>query len=308
MTPFLSRERACAAAVAFATGTLATLAVGVPTAGAHYFGSTPKNDVVSAATNYNNCSSKLTTNKLAGLMLSIPWHEVTGRNVSLTPSPMTMGRADNDADLYYNRNTSGSTRRAFWHPGIGVWQLDDAGMGSRGSFGKFDTYNAAIIVAQHISSRYCSNSSLSSVFAPWVACNGGYCATTFSQVYSPSSNTLTHLNLDSTVGRYGGSAARTCKFTGQTATFTCYYVNYNNAQGHTGWVYNINGTPPLALPYYVFRQNVNSTSYEVRVWIRADTGFGSNVGARRVYGANSRNGLSWGTINICDTTAGRGSC
>lgn len=289
---------------------LAALAADAAPASAHYFGSTPLDDVLSTAANYNNCSSRLTRNRLAALMLAIPWHEVTGHDVSLTPSPMTMGRADNDTDLYYNRQTTASTRRAFWHPGVGLWQLDDIGMGSRASFGKFDSYNSGIVVAQNISSRYCSNSSLSYVFAPWYGCNSSYCANTFSTIYVASTDSLTHMNRNTSVGRLGGSSSRSCRFAGSTSTFTCYYVNYNNAQGYTGsWVYNVNGTPPLALPFYVFRQNVNTTSYEWRVWIRPDTGFGSTLSAKRAYGASSRDGLAWSSsVGLCDVTYNRGNC
>jgi hypothetical protein len=224
-----------------------------------------------------------------------------------------MGRYDDGTNLYYQGDVYGSYRRAFWHPGIGAWQLDDGGLGTSMSYGRFDTYYSSNQVADVMSSRYCgSGGDLSYVFAPWVACgsNGSNCSQiTLPKIYDQPSDSLMDMSRDYSVGRYGGSDARTCRFEGEIATFTCYYVNYANAQGYTGsWVFNINGTPPLALPYYVFKQVVGGVSYEWRYWMSNDTGFGFNIVGRRTYGANSRNGLTWSNVGLCDVTASRGSC
>jgi hypothetical protein len=183
-------------------------------------------------------------------------------------------------------------------------------MGKDMSYGRFDTYYSSDQVADVISSTYCqSNGDLRKVFAPWVACNGGGCQHTFELIYNKQSDSLMDLTRDSSVGRYGGSDVRTCRFEGTTTTFICYYVNYENAQGHTGsWVYSEDETPPLALPYYVFQQIVGGVSYEWRYWMLNDTGFGFNIAGRRTYGANSRDGLTWFNVELCDITYSRGSC
>lgn len=92
--------------------------------------------------------------------------------------------------------------------------------------------------------------------------------------------------------------------------FPCHYVDYRKAQGNTWWVSNINGSPPLTLPFYVFRQQTSSSDiFEVRYWMRADTGFPFDIQARRRYGVNSRSGLAWTRpSSLCDVTARRGNC
>ncbi len=272
-------------------------------AAVHEFGNAPLQDVLNASAKYTQypygCST-LTTNKLAALVLSPTWWEVTGANATYAPSPMTMGRYDFNTtnlyypDLFYQSNVYGSNRRAFWHPGIGAWQLDDGGLGTSMSYGRFDTYYSSSQVADTMSSRYCNNSgALKYVFAPWVACgtDGINCQNTFNKIYDSSSDSLIDVYQDPNVGTYGGSVPRTCRFGSDTATFTCYYVNYTNAQGYTGsWVFPAseqpcdqdNNTAPLASPYYVFKHvDVYGNSYEYRYWMSDDTCFGFNIAAYR---------------------------
>lgn len=42
---------------------------------------------------------------------------------------MTMSRGDRDLNLY-SFDTRDWQERAFWHPGVGMWQLDDIGLGA----------------------------------------------------------------------------------------------------------------------------------------------------------------------------------
>jgi hypothetical protein len=274
------------------------------------FGDEPLTDVLLAAQQNNNCTSLLTTNRLAALVLTVTWPEVTGNITTLTPSPMTMGRADNSTALYYQGLTNGPYRRAFWHPGMGAWQMDDIGLGSRMAVEKFNTANASAQAASTISSRYCTTATLDYALAPWVACktSTGNCTTIFNGLFQ-SPNTFISPTRDATTTRLGGVKARTCQRPGSTATFPCWYVNYNNAEGYKGtWVYAFDATPPLSHPFYIFSETISGTTYEWRHWLSADTGYDIDIAAKRTYGVNSRSGMVWSTGGLCDLTAARGAC
>ena len=75
------------------------------------------------------CTSRavdpLTIDKLSALMLAVPVHELPYSS----PSPMFLGRSDNlyqnDENIWlYSNKTREVERRAHWHPGVGLWQLD----------------------------------------------------------------------------------------------------------------------------------------------------------------------------------------
>jgi hypothetical protein len=59
---------------------------------------------------------------------------------------MTMGRSDTATNLYESNNKSSTPyRQAFWHQGVGMYQLDSTGVGK--------PYNAAQRVSSLTSSR-----------------------------------------------------------------------------------------------------------------------------------------------------------
>ena len=99
------------------------------------------------------------------------------------------------------------------------------------------------------------------------------------------------------------------------------------AQGYTGsFIYSPDATPPLAKPFYVFKQwpdGSDGNSYKWRYWMAEDTGFGQDFAARRKYGTYSKNQLCWisasgstpascnlpaSSLGLCDVTASRGAC
>jgi hypothetical protein len=162
------------------------VAIDCRSAAAHSFGLQPLNDVIAAATTDNNCASQLSTNKLVAMMLSVTWWEVTGADASEAPAPMTLSRWDTGwPGLFFNSDIATPYRRSFWHPGIGMWQLDDIGLGTDLSYGRFDTYYSSITVADFMSRRYCAvNGNVDMVFYPtWFACANGNCLTTFNRLY-----------------------------------------------------------------------------------------------------------------------------
>ncbi|HYF46925.1 MAG TPA: hypothetical protein VD926_11985, partial [Acidimicrobiales bacterium] len=135
-----------ALAAVLAAGTAAPASAG-PT-----FGSEPLDDVRHWAAEEARCG--LTPNKLTALMLA-PVFPETGAPSGTSPSPMTLSRWDDQPGLHSFGTTSGQPR-AFWHPGVGVWQLDASGMGSRLTAAQgIDTFVAARHVAATIAARWC---------------------------------------------------------------------------------------------------------------------------------------------------------
>ncbi len=92
----------------------------------------------------------------------------------------------------------------------------------------------------------------------------------------------------------------------------CSYVNYNNAQGHTGsWVPNGTGPAPLAYPYYVITQRIGDQFYERRIWLTDDTPYATTLTDHLRAGLTQRSQLRYTTsLRMCDLTAvpPRGDC
>ena len=97
-----------------------------PAAAGRTFGDDPLDDVLHWAAEERRCG--LTTNKLAALMLA-PTYPETGTPTGQAPAPMTLSRWDNQAGLHSFATVAGQPR-AFWHPGVGMWQFDSAGLGA----------------------------------------------------------------------------------------------------------------------------------------------------------------------------------
>jgi hypothetical protein len=274
------------------------------------FGQGPFADAMNAAARNNQCTAFLTTNQLAAMMLSVTWPEDTGNSTALTPSPMTLGRADTSTYLYYQNSVNGANRRAFWHAGVGIWQLDDSGLGTNIGEGRFDAAASSAIVAAEVSRRYCSSKSFDTAVGPWAACKRtpGICQQIYNTLLSLP---LQNIDQDSSTTSLGGAQSRTCIRAGAAGSFPCYYVNPANAQGYTGsWRGGADNTPPLSWPFYVYTETNGSTKYEWRHWLSTDsTGTSpTNIAARRTYGADSRSGLQWSITPLCDITAQRGAC
>ncbi len=134
-----------------------------------------------------------TANRIAAIMLSIPlwevprswWIDDNGDDerqddefyVQRDPgrSPMALSRKDRERALY---PPAGSPQRAFWHPGVGLWQLDDP----RTDFRRLNHAERAEIhiggraVADHLVGALCGVSEsamrdeINMALSPWKAC------------------------------------------------------------------------------------------------------------------------------------------
>lgn len=280
---------------------------------AYSFSSSGYTAVENAASIYYS-GSGLTRNELVALMLSVTWPE-TGANNTGTPSPMTLSRADNSSGLwsFKNKTSTNKEKRAFWHPGIGVFQLDSAGMGAQlGIHERINIATAAPVVANHIVTKYKKNPSntkqsrRAEAWAQWYACNNNKCENIFNSIYNSTTDKVT-VTKDTSVSSTGGMITRSCNIIGSSATFSCYEINPANAQGYT---YFSSFTPegsltsstsPLTSPLITFVLNGS----EERYWFKERTGYSRDIRASRPISQNARTYLTWRDLrDICVS----GSC
>lgn len=141
-----------------------------------YFGRDPFNAVLAAATSANRtCTSPprtISAEGLAALVLAPVFKESSAATTAdSAPSPMTLSRYDewtgtyststtnSDANygLYAFRNPYTAYLRAYWHPGIGIWQYDSAGVGA--PFTAIERMNVNVVApdaAAGMVARYCN--------------------------------------------------------------------------------------------------------------------------------------------------------
>ncbi len=298
---------------------VATMVLGIPAASAHTFGSVPYSDTLGAADAYDNECTQLTKNDLT-LMLLAPTYPETGAPSSQAPSPMTLSRGDDQVSLH-SFGSGSSYKRAFWHPGVGAWQMDSAGLGAPNDARKrVSTWYSSRDAADEMATRYClrrnqgysAASARDYAWGPWYGCDAGSCETFFNG-HRTSGGGITGIYTTSSVERYGGVQWRTCSIFGNGSTFTCWYVKPANAQGYNGFAVWTpldggtagSGTSPITHPFYTY----TSSNKEYRYWFTEDTGYGQRIFATRTLGTNARGGLTWYTwYNLCDRSYWRGNC
>jgi hypothetical protein len=272
-----------------------------PAAASRAFGDDPLDDVLHWAAEERRCG--LTTNKLAALMLA-PTYPETGTPMGQAPAPMTLSRWDNQAGLH-SFATVAAQPRAFWHPGVGMWQFDSAGLGAPFTAAQsIDTFVVSAQTAATMASRWCTDPSLAYVWAPWFGCGTSTCRTIFDAVYRRATDRLVGVTRDADVSSRGGMTRHTCTGPAQPEAFTCWRVDPALAQGYAGFTASGFGPAPLTAPFFVYAAN----GKEYRHWLRADTGYRRGVWASRPLGANARTSLTWhrgdGLVDLGAGTAG----
>lgn len=304
--PFLG---VCVLVVLLAGTLLVTVGMARP-ASAQQYGQGPLDAVRAAAA--ANASCGLTADQLAAIMMT-PTYPETGGTV---PSPMTLSRYDDNAALYAFGTRSTPYIRAFWSPGVGMWQFDSAGGWNLTAASAIDAVSSAQQAASTIAYRWCNAPSSKTVDAPtrrqyawgpWYACAVG---TTCESIYNSLlvNGTLT-ASAVAGVDRYGGMVQRSCDVAGLGTGLTCWYVDPARAQGSNGWTQwpyvAGSGSTPLTAPFY----DIEANGREYRYWISADTGYDADVVASKPVTADARTSLSWskGAL-LCDVTTARGSC
>lgn len=325
-----------------------TVTSGTRAAGTRYFGRGPWNAIVAAAGSVGR-PCRISTDGMAALVVAPVFKESgAGTSASTAPAPMTLSRYDEwsgvrsetsnqnaNYGLYAFRDPTTPYKRAFWHPGIGIWQYDSAGVGaSFTAVERMDTSVVATDVAAGMGARYCNPStSLTghgapfsdlerryAAWSPW-----GYPCTLCEQEFQNMTSTSTdfaNLSLVDGISAQGGVQARTCTLIGVAGTVQCWYVDPSVGviEGDTGWARTTpldGGSPtstptPLAEAFYV----VDRGTTEERHWLRADTGYAIDISGSRQIGKNERprsnqtgSGVTWkSSTGLCDVTTGRGAC
>ncbi|WP_129668025.1 hypothetical protein [Phytoactinopolyspora endophytica] len=258
-------------------------------------------DAAGRAANQAGCS--ISKKNATALVTAMTWPESSPSGAA--PSPMTLSRYDNQTSLGDPKKRAPGL---WFHPGIGMWQLDSAGLGTDFTAAQaIDSKHAAERMAPYIVNKYCARRNNGDTpkqarvraWSDWVACRQGACENT----YQRARNGITAVD---GVGRYGGAKMRTCWY--QDAARDCLFVDPSNAQGAAWWTAPGGGRSPVAAPFYVLRLG-GSNPTEVRYWLSQDSGASTDVEARRPFGVNARNGLRWSTgPGICDLSTWRGDC
>lgn len=280
------------------------LAAAMPAAAQYSFGGEPLDDVILWADEklVEYGIADLTANELAAVMLA-PVYPETGAGTRGAPSPMTMSRWDYRSALLWAFGDPESTyRRAFFHPGIGMWQFDSAGLGAPASADFFiGSYTAAYAAADEMARRWRNSTGTPQerrdyVWRPWNACRSGICETIFNILYDPTTDTL-NVARDENVTRYGGAVWRVCAYaSAPEEIFDCLEVDPTVAEGvRSSWQQQphvgnpVSGPSPLTLLYYVFTES----GEERRHWLAQLTEYDIHISVARPLGRNARTSNVW---------------
>lgn len=316
---------AAATCLAIALGLLAPVAFAAPAPAARPVGSQPLQDVVAAADAAARSDCGLTGPRVAAMMLSVVYHE-TGAIGSVAPSPMTLSRFDVNAGLFAFNDPNTAYRRAYFNPGVGMWQFDSAGLGQPHAASYYmNTATGAPAAAAAIVSRWCTAwaqpgtypddlARRAYVWAPWNACKptagypNGRCEVVYGEIFDGTS--LVNLDQQQAVSRTGGMQARRCQNRTTGAVVDCFWVDTALAEGYgagsVAWANpNSSSGSPLTAPFYVYEQG----GFEYRHWLAADTGYPGDITAARPLNRNARGNLRWSSgPGVCDLTLNRGAC
>lgn len=288
------------------------------------FGATPLSDVQSAAqTNLTN-SGLSHKNELSAIIIAPTYPEIGDpSNLDKTPLPMALGRSDTPISNGYNLWVDGQTgynqransnapyRRVHWSAGVGLWQLDGAGLGQGYSLKQaIYTDTAASKVAERMADLYRNKTGTAAqkraaAWKHWHACGstGSTCETIFQSIYNSTNQSL-NITTTSSVTRSGGLVTKSCKNGPQPyhVSFTCYKYDVANVEGSSTdrnvfWLNaNHNGgtnTQPLPHVFYSYIEN----NKEYRHWLTANTGYTMSRYANWDMNSNPRGSVNWFTVS-----------
>ena len=252
------------------------------------------------------CTSRavdpLTIDKLSALMLAVPVHELRRSS----PSPMFLGRSDNleqnDQNIWlYSNKTLLDERRAHWHAGVGLWQLDPwPPVRALNHAERADIAIGGAEVAAHIRDEYCEHSGEplwnQDVFEPWLGCrdeptdgrqNRDLCEATYRDIYDATGDWMWVIATEGSQSD-GGVQDRLCMWSSQMPPahergFGCFLydpdrhegdMDVANAKG-TDSAANPNGFTPLAVAFISLTNPVETTHAETKyaVFPAAHTGY-----------------------------------
>ena len=287
-------------------------------------------DGIRAAVAATPRSCALSDDELTALVMAPIFKEVSmAETPEAAPSPMTLSRWDewsgtmsgsNNLDanygLYAFRDPNTPYKRAYWTPGVGIFQYDVAGVGK--PFTAAEMMNVQFIagdVAAGMANRYCaaggdSYTNRAAAWQPWSGLGGvAKSEALFQEMVGLDRVPFSTIGLVDGIENTGGMRTHTCLLGGVPTP--CDFVDPAAAQGANWWA-NANidggqiaaGEAPLTAPFYVVKRN----GYEERHWLASDTGYDTNISARRPIGLNARpmdaepgSGLEWiAGSDLCD--------
>lgn len=282
---------------------------------------------------------KLTDRHLTALVMAPIFKEVSmAETPDEVPSPMTLSRWDEwtgirsgstnlnaNYGLYAFRDPQGTPyRRAYWHPGVGIFQYDPAGVGA--PYTAAEMMNVEYItrdVAAGMAQRYCASGGdraqrRAAAWQPWAVLGGiAKSEALFQEMVGGKVAPFSRIGLIDGVENTGGMIKRKCLSRGKPVT--CWYIDPRRAQGSRWWATEDPGggavgtdMAPLTTPFYVVERN----GFEERHWLSEDTGYRIDIRARRRLGQNARpvdgepgSGLKWvDSSSLCDPTRPKMGC
>ncbi|MGH9112108.1 MAG: hypothetical protein ACRDZN_07420 [Acidimicrobiales bacterium] len=274
----------------------------------------------------------ITDNDLTAMVMAPVFKEVSmAETPDAVPSPMTLSRYDEwtgvrsgssnlnaNYGLYAFWDPYGTPyKRAYWAPGIGVFQYDPAGVGA--PFTAAELINVEFIakdVAAGMAGRYCAAGGdnarrRAAAWQPWGALGGiAKSEALFHEMVGLNIVPFSRIGLVDGVDNTGGMVRRDCLIGGKP--IACWYVDPARAQGANWWARVDpgggavgSGEAPLSAPFYVVKRG----GLEERHWMAEDTGYPIDLSARRRLGQNARpmngqprSGLQWiDHSGLCDT-------
>ncbi|HET6953556.1 MAG TPA: hypothetical protein VFI47_24475, partial [Acidimicrobiales bacterium] len=250
-------------------------------------------DGIRAAVAATPRSCELADDELVALVMAPVFKEVSqARTPQEAPSPMTLSRWDEwtglaagnnnlnaNYGLYAFNDPFGPYPRAYWTPGIGMFQYDSAGVGAPYTAAeRIDVQIVAGDVAAGMAGRYCAAGGddyarRAAAWQPWGALGGiAKSEALYQEMMGTDAPAFSRLGLVDGIDDAGGMAARTCVVGAQTVD--CAYVDPAAAQGANWWALDdpsggapAAGQAPLTAPFYVFKRD----GYEERHGLPADT-------------------------------------
>ena len=280
-------------------------------------------------------SCALSDDELTALVMAPIFKEVSmATTPDAAPSPMTLSRWDEwtglvsgsnnmnaNYGLYAFRDPATPFPRAYWTPGVGIFQYDSAGVGAPFTAAQLiDVQFVAGDVTAGMAARYCaSGGSRAAAWEPWAALGGiAKSEALYQEMLTPGLAPFARIGLVDGIEVAGGMQPRTCLVGGQS--LPCWYVDPARAQGANWWATDDptggavgSGEAPLTAPFYVISRG---DGYEERYWMSVDTGYAVNISARRTLGQNARprdgepaSGLEWWQgADLCDTARPEMGC
>jgi len=295
-------------------------------------------DGIRAAVAATPRSCALDDDTLAALVMAPIFKEVSDATTPETaPSPMTLSRWDEwtgvrsgsnnmhaNYGLYPFADPATPYPRAYWTPGIGIFQYDSAGVGAPYTAAELmDVQYIAGDVAGGMAGRYCAAGGddyarRAAAWQPWSGLGGiAKSEALFQEMLGLDAPAWSRIGLVDGIENGGGMVARTCVTSGQT--LPCWYIDPSKAQGANWWALDDpsggapgSGEAPLPAPFYVIERD----GFEERHFMSIDTGYPQNLAGRRQLGLNARprdgqpgSGIQWyDASDVCDTARPEMGC